>query len=365
MMAVACAGLCAGCAIPIARLPDLSPDAVEAEHRRQQIAQMRLYYAQLARVDTVAFRIRVANREFCQNVGAQIGMHAVTVQSLPRKYRSYSNEALGVSWTKPTVISVVEGSPAAFAGIKVGDQIMMLDEDPVPPTGTAGFIAGYLRSRGEQPVRVSLRRDGVDQTVPVTPVLACAIPIEYITDDTTNAFTNGEKIFIYSGIVALTRTDAQLAVIIGHELAHVTMGHLDKQRINMVIGMAGGAMIDGGFALGGIYTDGTFTRHLGQAGLMAYSVGFEREADYVGAYYAARAGYDLAGTEEVWRAMGQMHPDSIRFAKTHPATPTRFIQMREAATEIADKKRRHLPLVPDLKPSAQLPDRPAGREYNY
>ena len=44
-----------------------------------------------------------------------------------------------------------------------------------------------------------------------------------------------------------------------------------------------------------------------------------------------------------------MHPDAIRFAKTHPTTPMRFVQMREVAAEIADKKRRHLPLVPELK----------------
>jgi predicted Zn-dependent protease len=116
--------------------------------------------------------------------------------------------------------------------------------------------------------------------------------------------------------VTLARTDAQLAVIIGHELAHANLGHRDKQTINMVLGMVGGAAIDGGFALGGIYTDGTFARHLGRAGLYAYSVEFEREADYVGAYYAARAGYELAGAEDVWRAMGQLHPDSIRFAKS-------------------------------------------------
>jgi len=360
---IAGAGLCAGCAMPVSRLPDLPPDAVAAEQRRQQIAQIREYYTQLARVDTVAFHIRVANREFCNNVGAQLGLYAVTVQSLPRKYRSYSNEALNVSWTKPTVISVVAGSPAAAAGIKVGDQILMLDEDPVPPTSTAGFIAGYVRSRGEQPVRVSARRDGVDRILTVTPILACAIPINYVTTDEANAATFDDQIVINSGIVTLTRTDAQLAVVIGHELAHANLGHHGKQRVNMVLGMVGGAAIDGGFALGGLYTGGTFAKHLGQAGAMAYSVDFEREADYVGAYYAARAGYEVAGTEEFWRAMGQTHPDSIRFATTHPTAPARFIQMRKAAEEIADKKRRHLPLVPDLKLAADAEPAPADSNY--
>jgi Zn-dependent protease with chaperone function len=277
-------------------------------------------------------------------------MFVATVRSLPRKYHSYANEGLNLSWTHPTVISVVQGSPAAYAGIKIGDQIQFLDEDPVPATNTQGFVAGYLRSRGEQPVRVALRRDGAEQAIELKPILACAIPVVYVSSEMVNAYaTENDKITIFAGIVALARTDAQLAHVIGPELAHANLGHADKKRLNMLMGMAGGLAIDGGFAIGGIFTDGTFARHLGQAGLMAYSVAFEREADYTGAYYAARAGYDLAGIEEFWRAMGAVHPDSIRFATTHPTPPVRFVQMREVAAEIADKKRRHLPLVPELK----------------
>ena len=139
------------------------------------------------------------------------------------------------------------------------------------------------------------------------------------------------------------------------------MGHLDKQNVNALLGTVGGLAIDGDFAIGGIYTNGTFAKHFGQAGVMAFSVEFEREADYVGAYYAARAGYEVAEAEEFWRQFGITHPDSIRFAKTHPTTPTRFVQMREVAAEIADKKRRHLPLVPELK----FKPEPAAADSNY
>jgi len=47
--------------------------------------------------------------------------------------------------------------------------------------------------------------------------------------------------------------------------------------------------------------------------------------------------------------MGQGAPSSLRFARTHPLAPVRFLQMRAVAAEIADKERRHLPLVPELK----------------
>jgi Zn-dependent protease with chaperone function len=254
-----------------------------------------------------------------------------------------------VSWTTPTVISVAENSPAAAAGIRPGDQVLSLNNELIPDNGTQRFINGHLTRNGERPVQVVVRRNGDDQTIMVRPSLACAIPIQFVTADSAQAFTDGKKIVISNGMLALTRTDAQLAVLIGHELAHVNLGHLDKRKLNALVGTAGGALIDGGLLLGGIYTGGAFTKQLTKTGAQAYSVGFEREADYVGAYYAARAGYDLAGTEELWHALGQAHPGSIGFATTHPTAPQRFLQMREVAAEIADKKRRGLPLAPAMK----------------
>lgn len=263
---------------------------------------------------------------------------------------------------RPTVISVVDGSPAAQAGIAAGDEITALNGELIPVAGTAKWMDKWLKANGATPVEANIRRDGIDRTVTITPAIGCAIPITYVTADQANAYTDGEKIVIQSAIVALAKTDAQLASIIGHELAHANLGHMDKRKVNMLLGTAGGLAVDGGFALGGIATGGAFTREFSKAGAQAFSIGFEREADYVGAYYAARAGYDLTSVEEVWRAMSLKYPDMVRFAATHPTSPMRFVQMQKAAAEIADKQRRHLPLVPDLRfmqaeqPPAQLGD---------
>jgi predicted Zn-dependent protease len=88
---------------------------------------------------------------------------------------------------------------------------------------------------------------------------------------------------------------------------------------------------------------------LTQAGARAFSVAFEREADYVGAYYAARAGYDLTGSEEIWRTFSLENPDSIRVTTDHPITPVRFVQMKKVIDEIEIKKRHNLPLVPERR----------------
>jgi beta-barrel assembly-enhancing protease len=365
---IASVWLCAACSGPSANVPSLTLDEIAAERRKQEIAQLRDYYSQLHRLNTVAYRIVTANRDTCKKwVVAQTGMVAVTPQSLPRKYQKFSAEALGLRWVRPTVISVVEGGPAATAGIVDKDEIISFNGEPVPVTATFRWINAFLKENGERPFTVALLRDGDNRTFTVTPVIGCAIPINLETNSEANASTDYKKIVIQTGMLRMTRTDADLAAIVGHELAHVNMGHYQKKGLNGFIGEFGGAAIDGGFLLGGIYTSGAFSDYLHKTGLNAYSVGVgvELEADYVGAYYAARAGYDISGAEEVWRAMSLENPADIRTASTHPTSPVRYLQMRKVVEEIADKKRRRLPLTPELKiDQAQIDQAPPPAQEN-
>jgi hypothetical protein len=341
--------LCAACS-PISKLPPLPQEEVEVERRKQQTDHVREYFAHLGRLHSVAFRLRVANRDFCKDwAWAQIGLGAGTVASLPSRYRSLTHDVLSVSGTQATVLSVAETSPAAASGIKPGDHLLTFNNEPVPGADATGWIGGYVRNNGERPIRILVRRDGVDEIRMVTPVKACAIPIELKSDSSPDAFSTGDKIVIHSSILRMARTDAQLAFVVGHELAHANLGHLETRRANEFLGWAGGAAIDAGILLGGIPTGGVFRREFARAGERAFSVEFEREADYVGAYYAARAGYVLADAEEFWRTLAMENPDSNRITVTHPITPVRFVQMQKVAAEIADKQRRNLPLVPELK----------------
>jgi len=132
---------CAACG-PVAKLPPLPSEEVEAERRKQQIDHIRDYFAQLGRLHNVAFRLRVANRDDCKDwTWAQIGLDAGTAASLPRKFRSYAHEALSVSWTQATVLSVAETSPAAAAGIKAGDHLLTFNNEPVPGPIRPGGLA--------------------------------------------------------------------------------------------------------------------------------------------------------------------------------------------------------------------------------
>ncbi len=129
-------------------MPPLPSGEVETERRKEQTDQIRDYFAQLSRLDNVSFRIRVANRKDCKDrTSAQIGLNAGTVASLPRKYRSYSHDALSVSWTQATVLSVAETSPAASAGIKPGDHLLTFNNEPLPRYRTARWIGDFVREQ--------------------------------------------------------------------------------------------------------------------------------------------------------------------------------------------------------------------------
>ena len=341
--------LSAGCAGPVSKLPTASPTAIATEQYRQQLAAVRAYYRDLSRVDNVAFRIRTANARFCRkNVAAQIGLFAGTVRSLPRKYRSVAGKALNLTWGTPRVIAVADGSPAALAGLKPGDEVLKLNGATVPKAGTARWIGKSVKADGTAPITLTAQRRGKERTLTLYPVMGCSIPIALQATPIPNAYSTGDKIVIQSGILRIAHGDADLAIVIGHELAHANLGHIRKRQENALIGEIGGAIIDGGLLLGGIYTGGTFAKHFEKAGARAYSVEFEREADYVGAYYAARAGYDISGAENLWRAFALEEPANIRLTTDHPTSPARFVYMRNTITEIEAKERRHLPLVPEL-----------------
>lgn len=113
-------------------------------------------------------------------------------------------------------------------------------------------------------------------------------------------------------------------------------------------------MIDVAFAAGGINTKGDFSDAGARAGALAHSPEFESEADYVGLYFAVRAGYDVEKSEEFWRRRAVDNPSSIRKTTTHPTSVKRFLTLAATRREIAEKKEAGQPLVPRLKKDAAL-----------
>ncbi len=163
-----------------------------------------------------------------------------------------------------------------------------------------------------------------------------------------NAHADGQNVTIYPAMVDFAKNDNHLAFVIAHEFAHNIMRHVDAQRKNVTVGTLFGAMADIAAGAAGANTQGMFSKVGQQQGIMRYSSDFENEADYVGLYILARAGFAIEQAPDFWRIMSQASPDSIYISQSHPTNPARTIAMVKTVAEIRGKQRGGQRLIPNI-----------------
>ena len=157
-----------------------------------------------------------------------------------------------------------------------------------------------------------------------------------------NAFAlPGGKVGVYSGLLKLAESDAELAIVMGHEIGHVTARHGNERMSEAMVISGVGAL---GAAVVEAKTEDTKTRQLfdlAYGGLttvgvaLPHSRGNESEADRMGAVYAARAGYDPRAAVGFWKKMMAQKPASEGAGKassllsTHPADDKRIADLEK------------------------------------
>jgi beta-barrel assembly-enhancing protease len=150
-------------------------------------------------------------------------------------------------------------------------------------------------------------------------------------------------------MIDFARNDSQLAFVIAHEFAHNIMGHQKALMQNVTIGALLGMAVDIAASSQGADTGGQFSQIGAKQGQLSYSPDFEHEADYVGLYILARAGFKIEDAPMFWREMSQAEPDAIYISTTHPNNPQRTIEMEKTVAEIRAKQKQGLPLLPNIK----------------
>ncbi len=156
-----------------------------------------------------------------------------------------------------------------------------------------------------------------------------------------NAFAlPGGKIGVYTGILPILKTDAQLAAVMGHEVGHVIARH-GNERVSEGLG-AQAAMVIADLLLGKSDPERKkwVLAGLGiglQFGvLLPFSRTHESEADIIGLQLMSKAGFDPNQAIEVWKNMAAVHGGSAppEFASTHPSDQTRISQIQEHLSEV-------------------------------
>ena len=168
-------------------------------------------------------------------------------------------------------------------------------------------------------------------------------------DTSLNAYADGDSVHISPAMVRFAARDNELALIIAHEFAHKIMRHVDGKKRNALLGTLLGVAADMAAASQGYDSQGQFGQLGMGIGANAYSPAFESEADYIGLYILARAGYDYHKAPEFWRRMSVENPQAIYTGRTHPSNAARYVNMNKIIAEIDAKKAQNLPLVPEFK----------------
>jgi predicted Zn-dependent protease len=165
-----------------------------------------------------------------------------------------------------------------------------------------------------------------------------------------NAHADGQNVVIYPPMIEFATNDNQLAFVIAHEFAHSIMSHVASTQKNVAIGGILGTIVDIAAQSQGINTQGQIGKLGAHSALMKYSPAFENEADYVGLYILARAGYKIEDAPGFWRQMSMQVPQAVYATGTHPNNPSRTLAMQNAVKEIQAKKAEKQPLLPNIKP---------------
>lgn len=159
-------------------------------------------------------------------------------------------------------------------------------------------------------------------------------------DPQPNAFAlPGGKIGINTGILRVTETQAQLATIIGHEVAHVLADHANE-RMTQELGVKAVLVLVG--LLGeGAWEQDLLQKALGlgaQYGvLLPYSRAHERESDVLGLQLMAKAGFNPRESLEFWQNMTQVGGNQPpELLSTHPSHDTRFETLQAEMEQAVD-----------------------------
>lgn len=291
------------------------------------------------RLATIAYRLTTANAALCDQLQPQIGMpiHALT------QYGPAARKTAAATFRFEAAIgveAVVAGAPADRAGVRANDSIVAIDGQSQPglPSGDAPEVAA-TRDAAEAamaqapvvgPLRLTISRGGQRVPIVITPVAGCRSRFEILLGSGLGASADGSVVQIgeryFEGY-----TDAEIAVVVSHELAHNILRHrakLDAAKINR-----------------GLLAE------LGRNGRLIRET--EDQADLLGIYLLANAGYDPMSAPRFWREKGGAIDGGLFRSRTHASSKARANALEAAAREIAATPAR--PIIPPVVATRNVP----------
>jgi metalloendopeptidase OMA1, mitochondrial len=156
-------------------------------------------------------------------------------------------------------------------------------------------------------------------------------------DDNVNAFClPGGKMAVYTGILPVAGSDAGLAVVLGHEIAHATLRHGTQRVTQGALTQIGIDVFTQSVEISDDESEREMATVLAQVGLgLPFSRDHELEADNIGLIYMATAGYDPREAVGFWQRMASNSAGAPpEWLSTHPSDSNRIRQIQELLPKV-------------------------------
>lgn len=293
----------------------------DEETRRLAGLALDRFLAGQARVMRVSDRIRLAGTPFCDKAtGPVIGVFSADERTFrdmipgepPHKELMIEAARERFALDKRTqILLVVPELAADRAGLQPGDVVLRLDGKKL----SRRHRLEVLKKKGEaDTLSVGVERDGSAVELKLDVEEGCAYPSRFWFGTEINAFAAKygklTGTYVMGGMLHFLPSDDDLAIIMGHELAHLILSHSGE-------------------------TTGRT----------------EADADYLGIYLAARAGYDVSGSIDLEDRFSRHNPyANIDWGfYSHPMGPERSLELRATLAEIEAKIAAGEPLEPERR----------------
>lgn len=340
----ACALLLCGCAT-VTKHPDVDDVEVANEASRMYELVVGRDQKQLRRLVDLGTPLLIGNADLCGSrtrYTIALGVHNLD------DYRGRKRDAMESVYELDDLIRVTvvgKEGPAHIAGLREGDAILAVNDVETPRGMSASlYYRLHMLSQIEsgKPLRFTVLRKAQKFTTLVQPVLACDYPLRLMTSSVVNAYATGRAVLVTTSFLETFADQQEVGVVLGHELAHNIMGHIEMNAVRNLRDKFIGRMLDR-------WTSSDVGDAYAKLSFLESSVDSEYEADYVGLYLAARAGMDFERAPEFFRKLALLNPSSINRDSTHPRLASRLVTQEAAVSEIRKKIALGQPLIPEFK----------------
>lgn len=151
------------------------------------------------------------------------------------------------------------------------------------------------------------------------------------------AATRGNHVFVWTGLMRLVDSDDELAAVLGHEIGHVLANHTmptPMEGINDVLVATAGVAANSALGNASMGIGGQLATMLAQAMLVnPGSQRLELEADHIGLFLMAKAGYNPRASISLWKKMSEQSRspsgNALAFLSTHPPNEERIQELEK------------------------------------